>query len=96
MKVLEQLIIPQRFMLKDILSRNALKTADGAEYVETGGKVFTTLSGNLLSGWNQKITRVEDAGKESLHREAGEYREKLEGRLYRYSNHDGRGTCTRV
>ena len=67
-KVLEQLIIPQRFMLKDIPQGTRLKTADGAEYVETGGKVFTALSGNLFIWMEpEDYAGVEDAGAKNLY-----------------------------
>ena len=67
-KVLEQLIIQQRFMLKDIPQGTRLKTADGAEYVETGGKVFTALSGNLFIWMEpEDYAGVEDAGAKNLY-----------------------------
>ncbi|MFR7878346.1 MAG: hypothetical protein ACLU4J_19215 [Butyricimonas paravirosa] len=67
-KVLEQLIIQQRFMLKDIPQGTRLKTADGAEYVETGGKVFTALSGTLFIWMEpEDYAGVEDAGAKNLY-----------------------------
>ena len=55
-------------MLKDIPQGTRLKTADGAEYVETGGKVFTTLSGNLFIWMEpEDYAGVEDAGAKNLY-----------------------------
>lgn len=66
--ILEKMIVPQRFMLKDVPVGTRLKTGDGALYIEDGGKVYPALEGKLFV-WMVAgdYEGVQDAGEKRLY-----------------------------
>ena len=66
--ILEKMIIPQRFMLKDVPAGTRLKTSDGSLYIEDRGTVHPALEGELFV-WMEAgdYGGVKDAGEKGLY-----------------------------
>ena len=66
--ILEKMIIPQRFMLKDVPAGTRLKTSDGSLYIEDRGTVHPALEGELFV-WMEAgdYGGVQDAGEKGLY-----------------------------
>lgn len=53
--ILKKLIVPeQRIMLKNVPKGTRLKNTEGSDYIENGGKVFTSLAGELFIWMEQE------------------------------------------
>ena len=83
--ILEKMIIPQRFMLKDVPAGTRLKTSDGSLYIEDRGII--RVDGGRRLRWSSGCGR-----KRIIYRPSPEYIRQLENCFHRYSNKYRSGT----